>query len=51
MNCIDTPMASKEKSWEIDHKKPKAKRGSDSLRNKQPLQTKANREKSDKYKK
>ena len=37
------------KSWEIDHKKPKAKGGSDSQRNLQILQTKANRRKSDKY--
>ena len=35
-------------SWEVDHKKPKAKRGSDSLRNLRPLQTKDNRKKSDK---
>ena len=35
--------------WEIDHKKPKAKGGSDSQRNLQILQTKANRKKSDKY--
>ncbi len=38
-----------EKGWEIDHKKPKNKDGSDSIRNKQPLQTKENRKKSDKY--
>ena len=37
------------KSWEIDHKKPKAKGGSDHQRNLQILQTKANRKKSDKY--
>ena len=35
--------------WEIDHKKPKAKGGSDNQRNLQILQTKANRTKSDKY--
>lgn len=38
-----------EKSWEIDHKRPPNKGGSESLRNKQPLQTAANKEKSDKY--
>lgn len=38
-----------EKSWEIDHKLPTAKGGSDGLRNKQPLQTGANRGKSDTY--
>lgn len=37
------------KSWEIDHKLPRAKGGSDGGKNKQPLQTDANREKSDKY--
>jgi len=37
------------KSWEIDHKVPLAKGGSDTLRNKQPLQTDANRQKSDKH--
>ncbi|WP_441459067.1 HNH endonuclease domain-containing protein [Burkholderia thailandensis] len=36
-----------EKSWEIDHKVPVAKGGSDSMKNKQPLQTDANRQKSD----
>ena len=34
--------------WEIDHKNPIAKGGSDSMRNKQTLQWKANREKGDK---
>lgn len=34
--------------WEVDHKNPRAKGGSDSKRNLQALQTKANREKSDK---
>lgn len=35
--------------WEIDHKHPKSKGGSDNLRNLQPLQTEENRKKSDKY--
>ena len=35
--------------WEIDHKNPKDNGGSESIKNKQPLQTKANREKSNKY--
>ena len=35
--------------WEVDHKKPKAKGGSDNIRNLQALQTRANRIKSDKY--
>jgi len=34
--------------WEIDHKIPKEKGGSDSLKNLQPLQWEENREKSDK---
>ena len=34
--------------WEIDHKNPKAKGGSDDIRNLQPLHWKGNREKSDK---
>lgn len=37
------------KGWEIDHKKPKSKGGSESLRNKQPLQSQENKIKSDKY--
>ena len=36
--------------WEIDHKIPKSKGGSDDLSNLQPLQTKANRKKGDKIK-
>lgn len=38
-----------EKGWEIDHKNPKSKGGSESSRNKQPLQTKENRKKGNKY--
>jgi 5-methylcytosine-specific restriction endonuclease McrA len=38
-----------EKSWQIDHKKPIAKGGTDDLRNLQPLQTAVNQEKGDKY--
>ena len=33
--------------WEIDHIKPSAKGGSDSIRNKQALKTSINREKGD----
>ena len=40
-----------EYGWEIDHKHPVSKGGSDELRNLQPLHTEANREKSDKVKK
>jgi 5-methylcytosine-specific restriction endonuclease McrA len=35
--------------WEIDHKKPKAKGGSDSSRNLQAMHWEENRKKSDKY--
>ena len=35
--------------WEIDHKKPKAKRGSDASKNLQPLHWRENRKKADKY--
>jgi len=38
-----------EYGWEIDHKNPISKGGSDSLRNLRPLQWQENREKSDKY--
>ena len=38
-----------EKSWEIDHRRPKSKGGSDSRRNLRALQSAANRKKSDKY--
>jgi 5-methylcytosine-specific restriction endonuclease McrA len=34
--------------WEIDHKNPVARGGTDSIRNLQPLQWEENREKSDK---
>lgn len=37
-----------EMGWEIDHSKPQSKGGSDHLNNLQPLNTKANRQKSDK---
>ena len=37
------------KGWQIDHSKPVSAGGSDNLRNKQPLQTKANAQKSDRY--
>ena len=50
-NPIHKPSYGKngEKSWHIDHKVPIAAGGSNSLRNKQPLQAKANLQKSDKY--
>lgn len=35
--------------WEVDHKRPKAKGGSDSLRNLQAMQWENNRKKGDKY--
>jgi len=35
--------------WELDHKKPQSKGGSDSGRNIQPLHWEENRSKSDKY--
>jgi 5-methylcytosine-specific restriction endonuclease McrA len=35
--------------WEIDHKNPLAKSGTDTLRNKQPLHWEENREKGDTY--
>jgi len=35
-------------SWQVDHKVPVAKDGSDNLRNLQPLQSSANAEKGDK---
>ena len=37
------------KSWHIDHSVPVSVGGSDSMRNKQALQAKANLQKSDKY--
>ena len=38
-----------EMGWELDHKNPKAKGGSNLQRNHQALQWKTNREKSNKY--
>lgn len=38
-----------EMGWQIDHKHPVAKGGSDNLRNLQPLQSAENRKKSDTY--
>lgn len=40
-----------EYGWHVDHKKPKAKGGSDDTRNLQALHWKENLKKSDKYKK
>ncbi|MCV6599297.1 MAG: HNH endonuclease [Alphaproteobacteria bacterium] len=40
-----------EYGWEVDHKHPKSKGGSNNIRNLQPLHWEANREKSDKIKK
>ncbi len=37
------------KGWQIDHKKPASKGGSDNLRNLQPFQTEENKEKGDTY--
>lgn len=37
------------KGWEVDHKRPRSKGGSDSPRNLQALQTKENRKKSNVY--
>jgi 5-methylcytosine-specific restriction endonuclease McrA len=38
-----------EMGWEVDHKNPVDKGGSDNLRNLQPLQTSENRQKGKKY--
>jgi 5-methylcytosine-specific restriction endonuclease McrA len=38
-----------EYGWEIDHKNPLSKGGTDTLRNKQPLHWEENREKGDTY--
>ena len=35
--------------WEVDHKKPRSKEGTDSIRNLVPKHWKSNRSKSDKY--
>lgn len=37
------------KGWQIDHKKPVSKSGTDNLRNLQPLQTEENKKKGDTY--
>ena len=37
------------KSWEVDHSNPKSRGGTDSPRNLQAMQTKANRKKGNKY--
>ena len=37
------------KSWEVDHSRPKSKGGTNSRRNLQAMQTKANRKKCNKY--
>lgn len=38
-----------EQGWEVDHRKPKSKGGTNSPRNLQALQTRANRRKGNKY--
>lgn len=38
-----------EQGWEVDHSRPKSKGGTDSSRNLQALQTKANRSKGKRY--
>lgn len=38
-----------ERGWEVDHKNPKAKGGTDNPKNLRALQTKANRKKGKKY--
>ena len=50
-NVIYKPSYGKDSDmgWEVDHKKPLAKGGTDHRRNLQALQTKANKEKGDKY--
>jgi len=38
-----------EKGWEVDHKKPVDRGGTDNLKNLQPLKTEENRKKGNKY--
>jgi len=38
-----------EKGWEVDHSNPKSRGGTDSSKNLQAMQTRANRRKLDKY--
>lgn len=50
-NTIYKPSYGKntEMGWQVDHSKPQSKGGTDHLNNLQPMQSKANRIKSDKY--
>jgi hypothetical protein len=50
-NTIYRPSYGKtsEMGWEVDHSKPSAKGGTDSMKNLQPMNTSANRSKGDDY--
>ena len=50
-NTIYKPAYGKEgdQGWQVDHKHPKSKGGTDNPRNLQPIQTKENRQKGAKY--